>query len=93
MVELPWLSEAYGLVASGAGGLGSMCYARFPFASELLVLVSVSSLGCGASRFACEAFVFVAVSFVGLNELRTSSERADSQAHGGYHLPWLVLRA
>lgn len=87
MVELPLLSEVYGLVASGAGGLGSMCYALLPFVSELLVLVSVSSLGCGASCFVYEAFVFVAVSFVWLNELRTSSERADSQAHGGYHLP------
>lgn len=78
MVELPWLSEVYGLVASGAGGLGSMCYAYRPFVSELLVLVSVSSLGCCASRFAYEAFVFVAVSFVGLDEFRASSEGADS---------------
>ena len=70
-----------------------MCYAYPPFVSELLVLVSVSSLGCGASRFAYEAFVFAAVSFVGLDEFRASSVCADSQAHGGYHLPWLVLRA
>ena len=67
-----------------------MCYALLPFVSELLVLVSVSSLGCGASRFACEAFVFVAVSFVGVDEFRASSVCADSQAHGVCHLPcWL----